>query len=49
MNYQQILNKASKQLQFKNLKSPKLDSELILAKTLNVCREEILLNLNKKN
>ena len=48
MNYQQILNKASNQLQFKNLKSPKLDSELILAKTLNVCREEILLNLNKK-
>ena len=48
MNYQQILNKASNQLHFKNLKSPKLDSELILAKTLNVCREEILLNLNKK-
>ena len=48
MNYQQILNKASKELQLKNLKSPKLDSELILAKTLNVRREEILLNLNKK-
>ena len=48
MNYQQILNKASNKLQLKNLKSPKLDSELILAKTLNVSREEILLNLNKK-
>ena len=48
MNYQQILNKASKELQHKNLKSPKLDSELILAKTLDVRREEILLNLNKK-
>ena len=48
MNYQQILNKASNKLQYKNFKSPKLDSELILAKTLNVCREEILLNLNKK-
>ncbi len=48
MNYQQILNKASNQLWFKNLKSPQLDSELILAKTLNVSREEILLNLNKK-
>ena len=48
MNYQQILNKASNVLQLKNLKSPKLDSELILAKTLNVRREEILLNLNKK-
>tara|TARA_B100002019_G_scaffold253878_1_gene235657 strand:- start:103 stop:948 length:846 start_codon:yes stop_codon:yes gene_type:complete len=48
MNFQQILNKASNELQLKNLKSPKLDSELILAKILNVCREEILLNLNKK-
>ena len=48
MNYRQILNKASNELQLKNLKSPKLDSELILAKTLNVRREEILLNLNKK-
>ena len=48
MNYQQILNKASKELQLKKMKSPKLDSELILAKTLNVRREEILLNLNKK-
>ena len=36
MNYQQILNKASKELQLKKMKSPKLDSELILAKTLNV-------------
>ena len=48
MNYQKILNKASNELQLKKLKSPKLDSELILAKTLNVRREEILLNLNKK-
>ena len=48
MNYQQILNKASNELQLKKLKSTKLDSELILAKTLNVSREEILLNLNKK-
>ena len=48
MNYQKILNKASIELLLKNLKSPKLDSELILAKILNVRREEILLNLNKK-
>ena len=48
MNYQQILNKASNELQLKNLKSYKLDAELILAKVLNVRREEILLNLNKK-
>ena len=49
MNYQQILNKASNELQLKNLKSPKLDSEMILAKTLNVRREEILLNLNNRH
>ncbi len=48
MNYQQILNNGSNQLKIKNLKSPKLDSELLLAKTLNVSREEILLNLNRK-
>ena len=48
MNYQQILNNGSDQLKINNLKSPKLDSELLLAKTLNVSREEILLNLNRK-
>ena len=48
MNYEQILNNGSNQLKIKNLKSPKLDSELLLAKTLNVSREEILLNLNRK-
>ena len=48
MNLQQILNKASSQLKLKNIKSYKLDSELLLAKTLNVSREEVLLNLNKK-
>ncbi len=48
MNLQQILNKASSKLKLKNIKSYKLDSELLLAKTLNVSREEVLLNLNKK-
>ena len=48
MNYQQILNNASKELHLKKMKSYKLDAELILAKVLNVRREEILLNLNKK-
>ncbi len=48
MNYQQILNNGSGQLKINNLKSPKLDSELLLAKTLNLTREEILLNLNRK-
>ncbi len=48
MNLQQILIKASSQLKIKNIKSYKLDSELLLAKTLDVSREEILLNLNKE-
>jgi len=48
MNIQQILSKASSQLKLKNIKSSKLDSELLLAKTLDVSREEILLNLDKK-
>ena len=48
MNYQQILNKALFQLKIRNLRSPKLASELLLAKTLNICREEILINLNRK-
>ena len=48
MNLQQILAKASCQLKLKNIKSFKIDSELLLAKTLDVTREEVLLNLNKK-
>ncbi len=48
MNYQEILNKGSNQLKIKNFKSPKLDCELLLAKTLDLSREEILLNLNTK-
>ena len=48
MNFQQILNQASNELKLKNFKSPKLDTELLLAKTLKVCREEILLNLDRK-
>ena len=48
MNYQQILNNGSNQLKIKNFKSHKLDAELLLAKTLNISREEILLNLNRK-
>jgi release factor glutamine methyltransferase len=47
MNLQQILAKASCHLKLKNIKSFKLDSELLLAKTLNVSREEVLLNLDK--
>ncbi len=48
MNYQQILEKASNQLKFQNFKSPKLDAELMLAKTLNLRREEVLLNLKQE-
>ena len=48
MNLQQILAKASSQLKLNNIKSFKLDSELLLAKTLDVSREEVLLNLNKR-
>ena len=47
MNYQKILNDASYQLNLYNIKTPKLDSELILAKTLDLDRENVLLNLNK--
>ena len=46
MNFQEILSKASSRLKLKNIKSYKLDSELLLAKTLNISREEVLLNLN---
>ena len=48
MNYQKILDEASHQLNLNNIKTPKLDAELILAKTLDIDRENILLNLNKK-
>ena len=46
MNCRQILYEASKKLKNKNFKSPQLDTELLLAKTLNLGRNEILLNLN---
>ena len=48
MNYQELLDDASYQLNLNNIKTPKLDSELILAKTLDLERENILLNLNKE-
>ena len=48
MNYQKILDDASHQLVLNNIKTPKLDSELILAKTLDLERENILLNLNNE-
>ncbi len=48
MNFQQVLLKASNLLKLKNIRSPNLDSELLLAKTLNKGREHVLLNLNNK-
>ncbi len=48
MNYQEILNKGSKILRAKNIKSSSLDCELILSKVLKKTREEILINLNNK-
>ena len=47
-NLQQVLNKASGKLKIKNIKSFRLDSELLLAKTLGISRGEVLLNLDKK-
>ena len=48
MNYQEILNIGNQILKDNNIKSSKLDSELILSKILNKTREEILLNLDDK-
>ena len=48
MNLQQVLFKASNLLKSKNIRSHNLDSELLLAKTLNIGREQVLLNLNNK-
>ena len=46
MKYQEILNKGYEILRNKNIKSPSLDSELILSKVIKKTREEILINLN---
>ncbi len=46
MNYQEILNKGSKNLKNKKIKNPNLESELILSKVLNKSREQIILNSN---
>ena len=46
MKYQEILNKGYQVLRNKNIKSPSLDSELILSKVIKKTREEILINLN---
>ena len=48
MNYIQILKKGENFLKKNKIKSPYLDTELILSKVLNRKREEILLNANNK-
>ncbi len=46
MKYFQILNYGNKVLKSNNIKSYKLDSELLLAKALNKTREFVLINLH---
>ena len=48
MNYLETLNFGSNKLKLKNISSHILDSELLLSFTLNLPREKILTNLNKK-
>ena len=43
-----LLNSGSQKLKSNNVISHRLDSEILLAKTLNKEREELLINLNKK-
>ena len=45
MNYKDAINLGSRTLKSNNIKSYNLDSELLLAKALNLTREEILINL----
>ena len=48
MNYNEILIKGTSFLKKNKIKNPYLDAELILSKTINKKREEILLNFNHK-
>tara|TARA_B100000989_G_C19520466_1_gene463916 strand:- start:1700 stop:2545 length:846 start_codon:yes stop_codon:yes gene_type:complete len=48
MNYLQAIDFGINSLKQKKTKSYNLDSELLLAKVLNLTREELLINLNKK-
>ena len=48
MNYLNVLNYGNKFLKLNNIKSHNLDSELLLAKVLNLSREDLLINLEKK-
>ena len=48
MNLGDALALGNKILKFNNINSHSLDSELLLAKTLSISREELLINLNSK-
>ena len=49
MNYLNVINYGNKILKANKIIKFNLDSELILAKVLNYKREELLINLEKKN
>ena len=48
MNYRSLLNISSNELKEISIKSFLIDSEILLSKALDVKRENILLNLEKK-
>ena len=48
MNTLDLLNKGSKKLKYKGIKSSKIDSEILLSNILGKSRENILINLDKK-
>ena len=48
MNCIEILKESQKELKKYKIPSPSLDSEIILSKVLNVKREYVLTNLDKK-
>ncbi len=48
MDYKTILTDSSVFLKNFKIKNPKLDSELLLSNSLNISRENLLVNLNKK-
>ena len=48
MNYYRVLLEAEKNLKSIFIKNPRLDSEILLSKSLKISRENILVNLNRK-
>ena len=48
MNCNKILKKGENILKDSFVKNPKLDSEILLAKSLKIKREDLLMNLNDK-